>query len=128
MILAFGVCSCPETSGKQETAKKTCCVRQGPQPDGRLDSRNVTFLVESSVELHPKRSAIHFNTCSGYRADSCLTIMYMSQLQAGPDFVKNRMERFLPYLNGSTVIVAQEEEDQVTKQGMASTVSRYEYY
>ena len=24
---------------KQETAKKPCCVRQGPQPDRRLDSR-----------------------------------------------------------------------------------------
>ena len=32
---------CPETSAKQETAKKPCCVRQGPQPDGRLDSRKV---------------------------------------------------------------------------------------
>ena len=31
---------CPETSAKQETANKLCCVRQGPQPNGRLDSRN----------------------------------------------------------------------------------------
>ena len=46
---------CPETSAKQETAKKSCCVRQGPQPDGRLDSRKFDFSDESSVELHPKR-------------------------------------------------------------------------
>ena len=32
---------CPEIGAKQETAKKLCCVRQGPQPDGRLDSRKV---------------------------------------------------------------------------------------
>ena len=32
---------CPETSAKQETAKKLCCVRQGPQPDGRLDSKKL---------------------------------------------------------------------------------------
>ena len=30
---------CPETSAKQETAKKPHCVHQGPQPDGRLNSR-----------------------------------------------------------------------------------------
>ena len=46
---------CPETSAKQETAKKPCCVRQGPLPDGRLDSRKLDFSDESSVELHPKR-------------------------------------------------------------------------
>ena len=45
---------CPETSAKQETAKKPCCVHQGPQPDGRLDSRKLYFSDESSVELHPK--------------------------------------------------------------------------
>ena len=45
---------CPETSTKQETAKRPCCVRQGPQPDGRLDSRKLDFSDESSVELHPK--------------------------------------------------------------------------
>ena len=32
---------CPDTSAKQETTKKLGCVRQGPQPDGRLDSRKV---------------------------------------------------------------------------------------
>ena len=46
---------CLETSAKQETAKKPCCVRQGPQPGGRLDSRKFDFSDESSVELHPKR-------------------------------------------------------------------------
>ena len=46
---------CPETSAKQETAKKSCCIRQGPQPDGRLDSRKCDFSDESSVALHPKR-------------------------------------------------------------------------
>ena len=46
---------CPETSAKQETAKKLCCIRQGPQPDGRLGSRIFFFPDESSVDLHPKR-------------------------------------------------------------------------
>ena len=41
---------CPETSAKQETAKKLCCVRQGPQPDGRFDSRKFDFSDESSAE------------------------------------------------------------------------------
>ena len=45
---------CPESSAKQETAKKPCCVSQGPQPDGRLDSRKCDFSDESSVELHLK--------------------------------------------------------------------------
>ena len=36
---------CPETSAKQETAKKPCCVRQGPQPDGKFDSRKVVKNV-----------------------------------------------------------------------------------
>ena len=44
---------CPETSTKQEAAKKPCCVRQGPQPDGRFDIRKCDFSDESSVELHP---------------------------------------------------------------------------
>ena len=34
---------CQEISAKQETAKKPCCVRQGPQPDGRLESIKVDF-------------------------------------------------------------------------------------
>ena len=42
---------CPETGAKQEIAKKPCCIRQGPQPDRRLD---IDFSDESSVELHPK--------------------------------------------------------------------------
>ena len=46
---------CPETSSKQETAKKPCCVPQGPQPDRRLDGRKFYFSDELSVELHPKR-------------------------------------------------------------------------
>ena len=46
---------CPETSAKQETAKKPCCVRQGQQPDGRLYSRKFHFSDESLVELHLKR-------------------------------------------------------------------------
>ena len=33
----------PETSAKQETAKKPRCVRQGPQPDGRLNNRKFDF-------------------------------------------------------------------------------------
>ena len=44
---------CPENSAKQETAKKPCRVRQGPQPDRRLNSRKLDFSDESSVELHP---------------------------------------------------------------------------
>ena len=36
---------CPETSAKQETAKKPCCLHQGPQPDRRLDSRKVAKNV-----------------------------------------------------------------------------------
>ena len=32
---------CLETSTKQETANKPCCVQQGPQPDERLDSIKV---------------------------------------------------------------------------------------
>ena len=36
---------CPETSAKQETAKKPCCVRQGPHPDRRLDCRKVAKNV-----------------------------------------------------------------------------------
>ena len=51
---------CPETSAKH-TAKKSCCVRQGPQPDGRLDSRKLDFSDESSVELH----AIFLTTLRG---------------------------------------------------------------
>ena len=35
---------CPETSAKQETSKKSCWVHQGPQPDGRLDSRKLDFF------------------------------------------------------------------------------------
>ena len=65
---------CPETSAKQETAKKPCCIRQGPQPDGRLDSRKVAkiFSDESSVTLHPK----HRQYCrrpSGARLDPWFT-------------------------------------------------------
>ena len=59
---------CPETSAKQETAKKPCRVRQSPQPDGRLDSRKFDFSDESSVELPPK----HRQYCrrpSGARLD-----------------------------------------------------------
>ena len=40
---------CPETSAKQETAKKLCCVLQGPQPDGRLDSRKCDSSDQSSA-------------------------------------------------------------------------------
>ena len=39
----------------KKTAKKPCCVLQGPQPDGRMDSRKCDCSDESSVELHPKR-------------------------------------------------------------------------
>ena len=45
---------CPESSAKQETAKKLCGVRQGPQPDGRFDNRKFDFSDESSVQVHPK--------------------------------------------------------------------------
>ena len=44
----------PETSAKQEMAKKPCCVHPGPQPNGRLDSRKFDFSDESLVEHHPK--------------------------------------------------------------------------
>ena len=63
---------CPETSTKQETAKKPCCVRQGPQPDGRLDSRKLDFSDESSVELHPKRRQ-YCRRPSGARLDPQFT-------------------------------------------------------
>ena len=64
---------CPETSAKQETAKKLCCVRQGPQPDGRLDSRKLAhFSDESSVELHPKRRQ-YCRRPSGARLDPRFT-------------------------------------------------------
>ena len=63
---------CPETSAKQETAKKPCCVRQGPQPDGRLDSRKFYFSDESSVELHPKRRQ-YCRRPSGARLDPRFT-------------------------------------------------------
>ena len=63
---------CPETSAKQETAKKPCCVRQGPQPDGRLDSRKLDFSDESSVELHPKRRQ-YCRRPSGARLDPRFT-------------------------------------------------------
>lgn len=63
---------CPETSAKQETAKKPCCVRQGPQPDGRLDSRKFDFSDESSVELHPKRRQ-YCRRPSGARLDPRFT-------------------------------------------------------
>ena len=63
---------CPETSAKQETAKKPCCVRQGPQPDGRVDSRKLDFSDESSVELHPKRRQ-YCQRLSGARLDPRFT-------------------------------------------------------
>ena len=63
---------CPETSAKQETAKKPCCVRQSPQPGGRLDSRKFDFLDESSVELHPKRRQ-YCRRPSGARLDPWFT-------------------------------------------------------
>ena len=58
---------CPETSAKQETAKKPCCVRQGPQPDGRLNSikvaKNIFFRwivswAPSQPTVHPEDSHI----------------------------------------------------------------------
>ena len=61
-----------ETSAKQETAKKRCCVRQGPQPDRRLDSRKLDFSDESSVELHPKRRQ-YCRRPSGARLDPRFT-------------------------------------------------------
>ena len=60
-------------SAKQETAKKLCCVRQGLQPDRRLDSRKVAdFSDESSVELHPKRRQ-YCRRPSGARLDPRFT-------------------------------------------------------
>ena len=48
---------CPETSAKQETAKKLCCVRQGPQPDGRSDSRKFEKrMKEEASKTKPKNS------------------------------------------------------------------------
>ena len=49
---------CPETSAKQETAKKPCCVRQGPQPDGRLDSRKLIFQMNRQLSSIPSAANI----------------------------------------------------------------------
>ena len=154
---------CPETSAKQ-AAKKLCCVHQGPQPDGRLDSRKFDFSAESSVELHPKRRQ-YCRRPSGARLDTRFTqkrwrwrwkimvwgyIQYggareickldgnidsakyqqihclpvHSQLQEGSDFSTGWSS--LPYLRFHYEVF-QGEVDQ-DPSGMASTVSRYEYY
>ena len=42
---------CPETSAKQETTKKPCCVHQGPQPDGKVGqqmNRQLSFIPSAS--------------------------------------------------------------------------------
>ena len=46
---------CPKTSAKQETAKKPCCVCQGPQLDGRLDSRKDQEELGGAFPCHPRR-------------------------------------------------------------------------
>ena len=48
---------CPETSAKQETAKKPCCIRQGPQPDGRLDSSVEKYIFQMNHQLSSNPSA-----------------------------------------------------------------------
>ena len=63
---------CPETSAKQVTAKKPFCIRQGPQPDGRLDSRKFYFPDESSVQLYPKSCQYCWRT-SGVRLNPRFT-------------------------------------------------------
>ena len=46
---------CPETSSKQETAKKLCCVRQGPQP---WAAENVIFQMNRQLSSIPRAANI----------------------------------------------------------------------
>ena len=150
---------CPETSAQQETAKKPCCVRQGPQPDGRLDSRQLDFSDEfapsqakptlsmtlrdpSGPTVHPEDSqiwswkdysfevtgrSVRWITDSATRLTpkSASCIWESQYIPNWGVWFFNRMELLaipqVPLWSFSG------EEDQGPS-GMASTVSRYEYY
>ena len=149
---------CPETSAKQETAKKPCCLHQDPQPDGRLDSRKCDFQINRQLSSIPSAANIVNDPQGpvwphgsprrqimvwGYiqyggareicKVDGNIdSAKYLARVLPLSTFPTTRGVRFfngwsfLPYLRFHYDI-SQGEEDQGPS-GMASTVSRYEYY